>query len=126
EPTLAIILTLESRERIGVLTSALLEQGLDRLAEQLPRPRSPDVSGENKQQLRVPIERLRELYQRLRNRPLDLARLDPTDLRSREAAPPRQPPHRETRTHPRLFDHLGHRHPGPRPPVLVLHPAAQV
>src|SRR6266540_3846339 len=35
-------------------------------------------------------------------------RLDRADLRSREAAPPRQPPHRKARTHARLSRHLGH------------------
>ena len=51
-----------------------------------------------------------ELYEGLSSGPLDLARLNPADLRSREAAPPRQSPHREARTHTRLFDHLGHCH----------------
>ena len=110
EPMLALILGLEPRECIGVLSSARLGQRLDRLAQELPRPGPPDMSSEDKKQLRVPIERLGELYQRLSNGPLDLARLDPADLRSREAAPPRQPPHREPRTHTRLSDHLGHRH----------------
>ena len=72
------------------------------------------MSGENKKELRVPIEGLGELYQGLSNGPLDLARLDPADLRGREAAPPRQPPHGETRAHARLFDHLGHSQLGPR------------
>jgi hypothetical protein len=67
------------------------------------------MSGENQKQLRVPIERLGELDERLRSRPLDLARLDPADLRSRQAAPPRQPPHRQARTHTRFPRHLGHR-----------------
>ena len=110
EPTLALILGLESRQCIGVLSSARLGQRLDRLSQELPCPGSPDVSGEDKKELRVPIEGLGELYEGLSNGPLDLARLDPADLRSREAAPPRQPPHRETRTHARLSSHLGHRH----------------
>src|SRR5947208_15681622 len=67
------------------------------------------MSGEDEQQLRVPVERLGELYKGLGDGPLDLARLDPADLRSRKAAPPRQPPHREARTHARLSRHLGHR-----------------
>jgi hypothetical protein len=67
------------------------------------------MSGEHKKQLRVPIERLGELYERFGNRPLDLARLDPADLRSREAAPPRQRSHGKTRTNARLSRHLGHR-----------------
>ena len=92
-----------------MLSSARLGHGLDRLSQQLPCSGSPDMSGENKKQLRVPVERLGELYERLGNGPLDLARLDPADLRSREAAPPRQPPHREPRTHARLSRHLGHR-----------------
>src|SRR4030095_8321091 len=90
-PMLALTLGLESRECFGVLSAARLGQPLDRLSQQLPRPDSPDMSGEDKKQLRVPIERLGELYERLGNRPLDLARLDPADLRSRQAAPPRQP-----------------------------------
>ena len=91
EPTLALILGLKSRERIRALSSARLGQGLDRLSQELPCPGSPDVCGENKKELRVPIEGLGELYQGLSNGPLDLARLDPADLRGREAAPPRQP-----------------------------------
>jgi hypothetical protein len=67
------------------------------------------MSGEDKEQLRVPVERLGELYERLGNGPLDLARLDPADLRSREAAPPRQRSHREARMQARLSRHLGHR-----------------
>ena len=114
EPLLALILGLESRECIGVLSSARLGQGLDRLSQELSCPGSPDVSGENKKELRVPIEGFGELYERLSNGPLDLARLDPADLRSREAAPPRQPPHRKTRAHARLFGHLGHSHLGQR------------
>ena len=108
EPTLALILGLESRQRIGLLSSARLGQGLDRLSQELPCPGSPDVSGEDKQELRVPIEGFGELYEGLSSGPLDLARLDPADLRSRKAAPPRQSPHREARTHARLFGHLGH------------------
>ncbi len=110
EPLLALILGLESREGIGVLS--WLGQGLDRLSQELPCPGSPDVSGEDKQELRVPIEGLGELYERLSSGPLDLARLDPADLRRREAAPPRQPPHGETRAHARLSGHLGHSHLG--------------
>jgi hypothetical protein len=49
---------------------------------------------ENKKQLRIPTEGLRESYERLSNGSFNLARLDPADLRSREAAPPRQFPHR--------------------------------
>ena len=98
EPTLALILGLESHECISVLSSARLGQGLDRLSQELPCPGSPDVSGENKKELRVPIEGFRELYQGLSNGPLDLARLDPADLRSRDTAPPRQVPHREATT----------------------------
>jgi hypothetical protein len=109
ESLLALTLGLEPRERIGALSAARLEHRLDRLSQKLPCPGSPDMSGENKKQLRVPIERLGELYEGLGNGPLDLARLDPADLRSREAAPPRQPPHREARTHARLSRHLGHR-----------------
>jgi hypothetical protein len=75
------------------------------------------VSGEDKQELRVPIEGLGEPYEGLSSGPLDLARLDPADLRSREAAPPRQPPHGETRTHACLFGYLG------QPTSLVLHSA---
>src|SRR5438876_12224974 len=67
------------------------------------------MSGEDKQQLRVTIERLGQLDQRLGNGPLDLARLDPADLRGREAAPPRQPPHRESRAQARISRHLGQR-----------------
>ena len=63
EPTPALILGLESRERISVLSSARLGQGLDRLSQELPCPGSPDVSGENKKELRVPIEGLGELYE---------------------------------------------------------------
>jgi hypothetical protein len=109
EPTLALILGLEPRECIGVLSSARLGHRLDRLSQQLPCSSSSDMSGENKKQLRVPVERLGELYEGLGNGPLDLTRLDPADLRSREAAPPRQPPHRKARTHARLSRHLGHR-----------------
>ena len=120
KPMLVLTLDPESRERIGVLSFARLGQGLDRLAQELPGPCSPDVSGEDKKQLRIPMEGLGELNQRLSNGPLDLAGLDPADLRSREAAPPRQPPHREARTHARLFDHLGHRHLRQRL-FLILH-----
>jgi hypothetical protein len=88
QPTLALTLGLEPRECIGILSAARLEHRLDRLSQQLPRPGSPDMSGENKKQLRVPIERLGELHERLGDGPLDLTRLDPADLRSREAAPP--------------------------------------
>jgi hypothetical protein len=109
EPTLALTLGLEPRECIRVLSSDRLGHGLDRLSQQLPCSSSPDMSSENKKQLRVPVERLGELYERLGDGPLDLARLDPADLRSREAAPPRQPPHREARTHARISRHLGHR-----------------
>ena len=56
EPTLALILGLESRQCIGLLSSARLGQSLDRLAQELPCPGSPDVSGEDKKQLHVPIE----------------------------------------------------------------------
>jgi hypothetical protein len=108
EPALAVILGLEPRECIGVLSSARLGHRLDRLSQQLPCPGSPDMSGEDKKQLRVPVERLGELYEGLGDRPLDLARLNPADLRSRKAAPPRQPPHREASTHARLSRHLGH------------------
>src|SRR6266540_2780211 len=108
QPTFALTLGLEPCERIGVLNAARLGHRLDRLSQQLPGPGSADMSGENKKQLRVPVERLGELYERLGNGPLDLARLDPADLRSREAAPPRQPPHRKARTHARLSRHLGH------------------
>jgi len=80
-----------------------------RLSQQLPCSGPPDMAGENQKQLRVPIERLGELYEGLGHGPLHLARLDPADLRSRKAAPPRQPPHRETRTQARLSRHLGHR-----------------
>src|SRR5712691_4042995 len=86
EPLLALIVGLESRECIGVLSSAWLGQGLNRLSQELPCPRSPDVSGEDKKELRVPIEGFGELYEGLSSGPLDLARLDPADLRSREAA----------------------------------------
>src|SRR6266545_4847653 len=120
EPLLALVLGLEPRQRIGLLSSARLRQGLDRLSQELPCPGSPDVSGEDKKQLRVPIERLRELYERLGSGPLDLARLDPADLRSREAAPPRQPPHREARARARLFGHPGHGHLG-QCLFLILH-----
>ena len=109
EPTLALALGLEPRERIGLLSSARPGQRLDRPSQQLPCSGPPDMSGENKKQLRVPIERLGELDERLRSGPLDLARLDPADLRSRQAAPPRQPPHRQARTHARFSRHLGHR-----------------
>ena len=109
EPTLALILGLESRQCIGLLSSARLGQGLHRLSQELPCPGSPDVSGEDKKQLRVPIEGFGELYEGLSSGPLDLARLDPADLRSREAAPPRQPPHGEARAHARLFGQLGER-----------------
>jgi hypothetical protein len=115
EPMLALILGLESREYIGVFSSAWLGQGVDRLSEELPCPGSADVSGEDKKELRVPIEGFGELYEGLSSGPLDLARLDPADLRSRKAAPPRQPPHGEARAHARLFGHLGQR------VFLVLH-----
>jgi hypothetical protein len=107
---LALILGLESRECIGLFGSAWLGQGLDRLSEELPRPGSPDVSGEDKKQLRVAIKGLGEPYERLSSGPLDLARLDPADLRRREAAPPRQRSHGETRAHARLSGYLGHSH----------------
>ena len=110
-----LTLGVESGECIGVLSSARLGHRLGRLSRQLPRSGSPDMSGENKQQLRVPVERLGELHKGLGNGPLDLARLDPADLRSREAAPPRQRPHRQARTLARLSRHLGHRR------YLVLH-----
>jgi hypothetical protein len=42
QPTLALILGLESRERISLISSARLGQGLDRLTQQLPRPGSPE------------------------------------------------------------------------------------
>jgi hypothetical protein len=109
EPTLAPTLCLEKRECVGLLSSARLEHGLDRLSQQLPCSGSPDVSGEDKKQLCVPVERLGEFYEGLGNGALDLARLDPADLRSREAAPPCQPPHREAGTHARLSRHLGDR-----------------
>jgi hypothetical protein len=109
EPMLALTLGLEPRQCIGVLNSARLGQRLDRLSQELPCPGSPDMSGEDKKQLRVPIKGFGELYEGLGNGPLDLARLDPADLRSREAAPPRQPPHREPCTYARLSRHLGHR-----------------
>ena len=109
KPTFALTLGFEPRERISLLGAARLGHSLDRLSQQLPCPGSPDMSGENKKQLRVPVERLGELYQGLGNGPDDLARLDPADLRSREAAPPRQPPHRQARTQARLSRHLGHR-----------------
>jgi hypothetical protein len=114
EPLLALILGLESRECTGVLSPTRLGQGLDRLSHELPCPRSPDMSSEDKQQLRVPIKGFGELYQRLSSGPLDLARLDPADLRSREAASPRQPPHRKAGAHARPPSHPGHR----RYPVL--------
>ena len=79
------------------------------------------MSGEDKKELRIPIKGLRQLHERLSSGPLDLARLDPADLRSRKAAPPRQPPHRESRTHPRLSDHLGHRHLSGQRLFLILH-----
>jgi hypothetical protein len=120
EPMLALILGLESRQCIGLFGSAWLGQGLDRLSEKLPCPGSPDVSGEDKKKLRVPIEGLGEPYERLSSGLLDLARLDPADLRSREAASPRQPPHGEARAHARLFGHPGHGHFGQRL-FLVLH-----
>jgi len=106
---LALILGLESRERIGLFGSAWLGQRLDRLSEELPCPGSPDVSGEDKKELRVPIEGFGEPYEGLSSGLLDLARLDPADLRRREATPPRQPPHGEARAHARLFGHLGKR-----------------
>ena len=124
EQILARILALEVRERTGVLSPARLGQRPDRLSQHLPRPRPPDVPGEHKQNLRVPIERLGKLYQRLSSGPLDLARLDPADLRSRQAAPPRQPSHRDTRPHARLPGQPGHSHPGQR--VLILHHDDQV
>jgi hypothetical protein len=55
------------------------------------------MPGENEKKLRVAVECLGELHQRLGDGPLDLARLDPADLRGREAAPPRQPPAFELR-----------------------------
>ena len=90
---LALILGLESRQCIGLFGSAWLGQGLDRLSQQLPCPGSPDVSGEDKKELRVPIEGLCEPYEGLSSGLLDLARLDPADLRRRDAAPPRQRSH---------------------------------
>jgi hypothetical protein len=45
EPTLALSLGLEPRQCIRVLSPARLGQRLDRLAQQLPCPGSPDVSG---------------------------------------------------------------------------------
>ena len=111
---LALILGLESREYVGVFSSAWLGQGLDRLSQELPCPGSPDVSGEDKKELRVPVEGFGEPHESLGSGPLDLARLDPADLRSREATPPRQPPHGEARAHACLFGHLGQR------PFLVL------
>lgn len=93
KPMLALILGLESREGIDVLSSVWLGQGLDRLPQQLPCPGSSDVSGKDKQELRVPIESLGELYEGLRSGSLDLASLDSADLRSRETAPPCQSPH---------------------------------
>jgi hypothetical protein len=115
EPMLALILGLEPRECIALFSSAWLGQGLDRLSQELPCPCTPDVSGEDKKELRVPIECFGEPYEGLSSGPLYLARLDPADLRSREATPPRQPPHREARTQACLFGHLGQR------PFLVLH-----
>jgi len=120
EPILARILALEVRECTGVLSPARLGQRPDRPSQQLPRPGAPDVSSEHKQKLRVPIESLGKLYQRLSSGPLDLARLDPADLRSRQTAPPRQPPHRDTRPHARLPGQPGHRHLSQRP-LLILH-----
>ena len=54
----------------------------------------PNMPRENQKQLRIPTEGLRESYERLSTGAFDVARLDPADLRSREAAPPRQFPHR--------------------------------
>ena len=93
---------------LGLLRSAWLGQGLDRCSQQPPCPGSPDVSGEDKKQLRIPIEGFGELYEGLGGGPLDLALLDPADLRSREAAPPCQSTHREARPHARLLGHLAH------------------
>jgi hypothetical protein len=124
EPMLALILGLESRQCIGLFGSAWLGQGLDRLSEELPCPGSPDVSGEDKEDLRVPIKGFGEPYEGLSSGLLDLARLDPADLRSREAAPPCQPPHGEVPAQARLFGHLGQRlflvlHRGPSLAVFV-------
>ncbi|MGH3113704.1 MAG: hypothetical protein ACRDOP_09590, partial [Gaiellaceae bacterium] len=79
EPMLALTLGLEARARIGVLSSARLGQGLDRLTQELPGPGSADVSGEDKKELRIPIEGFGEPYEGLSDGPLDLARLDPAD-----------------------------------------------
>src|SRR5438876_3848295 len=54
QPTLALTLGLEPCGCIGVLSSARLGQRLDRRTQQLPCPGSPDMSGEDKKQLRVP------------------------------------------------------------------------
>ena len=104
---LALILGLESRECIGVLSSAWLGQGLDRLSQELPCPGSADMSGENKKELRVPIEGFGELYERLSNGPFELA-LPSADCAT-ESRYSRGSPHGETRAHARLFGHLGHR-----------------
>jgi hypothetical protein len=45
EPILALSLGLESRDRIGVLSSAQLGPGLNDLTQKLPGPGSPDMSG---------------------------------------------------------------------------------
>ncbi len=50
----------------------------------------PNMPRENQKQLRIPTKGLRESYERLSNGSFDLARLDPADLGSREAAPSRQ------------------------------------
>ena len=84
-------------------------------------PGSRDVSAEDKKKLRVPIEGFSELYEGLSSGSLDLARLDPADLRSREAAPPCQPPHGEARALARRFGHLGHGHLGQRLFLILRH-----
>ena len=94
EQTLTLTLGIEPRKSRGVLGSARLGQHLDRLSQELLCSRPPNMPRVNKKQLRIPTEGLRESYERLGNGAFDLARLDPADLRSREAAPPRQFPHR--------------------------------
>ena len=111
------LLGVESRKCWRVLGSARLGQRLDRLPQELLCPRPANVSRKDKKQLGVPTEGLRESYERLGNRPVNLARLDPADLRSREATPPCQFPHRQARTHSRLSDDLSQRL------FLVLHRA---